>query len=59
MLDIKIDLIETSQSIEFENAKNAYSKGPFYCVYIEGKVHKFPLANIWRVVETYGVSASQ
>lgn len=56
MIIIKIALIETSQVIEHQ-AKNAYTKGPFYCVYgLDGLVHKYPIANIWRITEQYGDS---
>lgn len=57
-MKVRIDLIETSQCLVMD-AVNTYTKGPFYCVYNDSKVTKFPLANIWRVVEDYGVSASQ
>lgn len=56
MIKVKISLIETSQVIE-HTAKNTYSKGPFFCVYEEsGLVHKYPIANIWRITEEYGDS---
>lgn len=56
MTKVKISLIETSQVIEHD-AKNTYTKGPFYCVYADdGYVYKYPVANIWRVVEEYGDS---
>ena len=56
MITVKISLIETSQVIEHE-AKNTYTKGPFYCVYAEdGTVYKYPVSNIWRIAEGYGDS---
>jgi hypothetical protein len=55
-LKVVIQLTETSQPIEHA-AVNAYTKGPFYCVYLGGKVYKYPVANIWRVVEEYGTHA--
>lgn len=53
MIEVKIELKETSQPIVLA-AQNTYTKGPMFCVYdSEGKVQKFPLANIWRVTEDY------
>lgn len=54
LISVRIELTETSQSIE-RVAVNTYTKGPFYCVYLQdGKVEKYPIANIWRVTEGYG-----
>ena len=54
MLRVSVQLKETAQPIEHE-ALNAYTKGPFYCVYVSGdSVYKYPLADIWRVKEDYG-----
>jgi hypothetical protein len=38
---------------------NAYEKGSFLCVVTEdgAKVFKYPIENIWRVIEDYSVSA--
>jgi len=57
-MKVKIDLIETSQAIEIE-AINTYTKGNLYCVYDGEKVIKFPLSNVWRIVEDYGVTATR
>lgn len=47
-------LTETSQPI-IHYFINTYTKGPFYCVYtIDEVVFKYPIRNIWRVVEDYG-----
>lgn len=55
-IQVKISLTETSQVVEHE-AKNTYTKGPFFCVYaVDGTVFKYPVANIWRVAEQYGDS---
>jgi hypothetical protein len=51
---IEVQLEKTSQPIV---AINAYTKGPMYCVLFnkDGKraTHKFPIINIFRVVEDY------
>ena len=53
MIQVKVELTETSQPIELE-AENTYTKGPLFCVYLgSGKVQKFPLARVWRVTEDY------
>jgi hypothetical protein len=59
-MKVSIDLIETSQAIVRDDVLNSYTKGPFYVLYRQGdKVEKYPVRNIWRVVEDYGVSASR
>jgi hypothetical protein len=52
-MDIKIHLQSQSKSIDYTNIKNAYTKDGMYCVYQVDIVHKYPLVNIFRVVETY------
>lgn len=56
---VEIFLMETSQRIVFENATNAYTKGPLYCVYLkeENLVYKYPVANLFNVKETYNGKA--
>lgn len=48
---------EASEPVVYENAINAYTKGPLYCVLFlkDGKrtVHKYPLSSIFRVIEEY------
>lgn len=53
---VQLSLTETSQVIEHGHAKNTYTKGPFYCVYENNLVYKYPVANIWRITEDYGDS---
>lgn len=50
---IEVHLLETSQPVIHENVVNAYTKGPLYCVYVDGAVFKYPVDHIWRVRETY------
>jgi hypothetical protein len=53
-MKVEIYLKETSQRITFEDAKNAYTKGPFYCVYTQDNfVYKYPVANLFNVKESY------
>jgi hypothetical protein len=48
-------LKEQSQPIVYEEVKNTYTKGPFYCVYTANEEsHKFPVSDIFRVIEDYG-----
>ena len=56
---IEVWLKETSEPI-IHQAANTYTKGPFYCVYCWNlvleveRVFKYPVQNIFRVVEEYG-----
>jgi hypothetical protein len=52
---VTVWLKETAQPISFTVAENAYTKGQFYCILnkTSGVVTKFPIANIWRVEESY------
>jgi len=51
---VTVQLTETSQPIEIEDAVNTYTKGPLYCVYRDGGiVQKFPVGSLWRITETY------
>lgn len=53
-MDIKVHLLSQSQSIEYLNVKNTYTKSGLFCVYLsDGKVHKYPMVNIFRIVEEY------
>ena len=54
-MKIWVSLFETSQPILHKDVTNTYQKGNFYCVYVEAKnlVYKYPLKNIFRVVEEY------
>lgn len=51
---VKIWLKETSNAIVYKNVDNTYEKGSFYCLHTVEKVAiKYPIANIWRVVEDH------
>lgn len=54
-MKVQVELLATSQPMIFENAKNTYTKDGLFCVYMEeiNKVYKFPLSNIFRIVEDY------
>lgn len=53
-MKIEIHLLSQAKPKVYENAVNAYTKDGMYCVYLEDrKVHKFPMVNIFRVVEDY------
>jgi len=53
MIRVEIWLNETSQPLILE-AKNTYTKGELFCVYCtDGRVTKFPIQHIFRVVEDY------
>jgi chaperone required for assembly of F1-ATPase len=50
---VEIHLLSQSQPIVREGVRNAYVKDGVYCVLLDGKVEKYPLTNIFRVVEPY------
>lgn len=53
-MKVKIRLKQTSQAIEYADAKNAYQKGDLYCVFLStGLVKKYPLADIFDIEESY------
>ena len=59
-MKVSVWMQEQSNPIEFENIKNAYTKGAMYCVYTKDEyVYKFPLCNIFRVKEDYKQSKSK
>ncbi len=51
---VKIWLKETSDPIVYQDVDNTYQKGAFYCLHhISRKATKFPIDNIWRIVEDH------
>lgn len=51
---VEVELKETSQKLVYDDAVNAYTKGGLYCIYrTNGRVVKFPLANVWRITEDF------
>lgn len=52
-MKILLWLKNTSQPIVFKYVINAYTKGEFYCIYDGENVTKFPIADIFRTVESY------
>lgn len=52
-MKINVHLLSQSRPIEYADVTNAYTKDGMYCVYLQEKVDKFPLCNIFRVTEEY------
>jgi hypothetical protein len=57
-MNVEIQLKESSNPIVYENAINAYTKGPLYCVLFVNSsgrrvTHKFPVQSIFRIIEDY------
>lgn len=62
-MKIQVWLDRTSQPLEHDNVKSSYQKGDLFCVYTQtylpgtnteiGEVVKYPILNIFRIVETY------
>jgi hypothetical protein len=57
--NVEVWLDKTSEPITHK-AKNTYQKGDLFCVYTtDGKVYKYPISNIFRIVEGYGTHGSE
>ena len=54
-MTIRVHLKETSQEITHNDVTNTYQKGSFFCVFTkkDNQVYKYPIANIFRVIEDY------
>ena len=53
-MKIQIHLLSQSKPIDYKEVKNAYTKDGMYCIYMKNDiVHKYPMVNIFRVVENY------
>lgn len=49
---VEVHLYTQSEPCVIESARNAYTKGPLYCVWAtDGPVYKFPLRHIFRIKE--------
>lgn len=52
-MTVEVHLYLQSEPIVITDVKNAYVKGPLYCVMaISGTVYKFPIEHIFRIKET-------
>lgn len=55
-MKVRVHLLSQSIPITHEDVENAYTKDGMFCVLGKGElpvVAKYPLCNIFRVVETY------
>ena len=48
---ISVHLLSQSLPIERDGVTNAYVKAGMYCLMLPDRVEKYPLVNIFRVVE--------
>ena len=54
-ITVSVQLKESSQPIIHDGVINTYQKGDIFVVYTDAeKSYKYPIANIWRLVEDYG-----
>jgi hypothetical protein len=54
-ISVSLSLKNNSQTINYEDVKTTYEKGSFYVINdVHGRAIKFPLVDIWAVVEDYG-----
>lgn len=52
-MKIEVHLLSQSKPCVYNDAVNAYQKDAMYCVQLRGgMVHKFVIANLFRVVES-------
>lgn len=48
---IEIHLLSQSKSIVKNNVINAYTKDGLYCLLFDDRVEKYPVCNIFRIIE--------
>ena len=49
---VDVHLLHQSQPVHFDEVRNTYQKGDFFCVMSQtGRVAKFPLLHVFRVLE--------
>lgn len=49
---VEVHLYTQSNPVVIEGARNAYTKGPLYCVLMsDGTTYKFPIKHIFRIKE--------
>jgi hypothetical protein len=49
---VQVHLYTQSEPCSFDDVRNAYTKGPLYCVWTtDGAIYKFPLRHIFRIKE--------
>lgn len=53
-MKVGLTLKDTSKTLWFDEVSNTYEKGSFYCIYINEKVNKFPINDIFSIIEDYG-----
>lgn len=52
---VRVQLKETSQPINHARSITTYTKGPFFCILrADDTVVKYPVADVWRIIEDYG-----
>jgi len=52
-MKIWLHLSSCTKPMGIDNVENAYVKDGMYCILSEGSVVKYPLCNIFRVIEEY------
>lgn len=50
---VKVHLLSQSHPIVYNESENCYVKDGYFCVLVNGIVHKYPSCNIFRVEEDY------
>ena len=52
-MKVEIWMLSQSRPIVRTDVINTYTKDGLFCLYMEGKVEKYPLVNIFKVTEPY------
>lgn len=60
-MKVEVQLEKSSQCITYKDCINTYTKGALYCVLFQNSegervTHKYPIQNIFRVIEDYNKS---
>ena len=51
-MNVEVHLLHQSQPVVRENIRNTYTKDGLFCLmFMSGKVEKYPVQHIFRVVE--------
>jgi hypothetical protein len=52
---VTVALLHQSKPVEIIDVRNTYQKGDLFCVMTgDGKVQKFPIVHVFRIVEEWG-----
>lgn len=50
-MTVEVWIKDMSDPIVYEDAENTYEEGSFLCIPYYGGIDKYPVANIYRIIE--------